>query len=63
MKTASDASKKAQAKYELNTVASIKIRFPKDLMLLIKEHAKNNNESINHYINRLVLDDLEKHKQ
>lgn len=55
-----EAQKKANRKYEIEKTENIRIRVPIGKKELIKSCAKNNGESINAMINRLINNELKK---
>ena len=57
---ATDAIRKATAKYDAEKVDSIRFRVPKGKKALIKETADANGESINSMLNRLVDNEIER---
>lgn len=59
---ASEAQKKASIKYEEEKVESVRFRVPKGKKRLIQKCAKENGESVNGLLNRLVDDEIAKHK-
>jgi len=60
MATVSKAQQRAVIKYMKNNYDEIKIRVPKGKKDIIKEYASKNNESLNGFINRLILETIEK---
>ena len=59
MKT-SPALKKAMAKYDKETMESIRFRLPKGKRDLVKKCAEKNNESVNAMLTRLVDAEINK---
>lgn len=57
---ATPALKKAIAKYDKETMESIRFRLPKGKRDLVKKCAEKNNESVNSMLNRLVDEEIKK---
>ena len=49
-----EAQKRAHKKYETETVESVRFRVPKGKRSIIQDCAKQNGESVNEMLNRLV---------
>jgi len=56
----SEAHKRANAKYDQESVDSIRFRVPKGKKALIKQCAEKNSESVNSMLNRLVDVEIER---
>ena len=57
------AQKKAAEKYLKNSVDDIKIRVPKGEKAIIKAHAEQRNESMNHFIIRAINETMTRDSQ
>ena len=57
---ATDAQRKATAKYDAEKIDSVRFRVPKGKKALIQETAKANGETINGMLNRLVDKEIER---
>ena len=55
-----ESIKRAQAKYEAESVENIRFRVKKGKKALIQKCAQKNNESVNAMLNRLVDDEISK---
>lgn len=62
MSPVSEAQKKASEKYVKNNYDEIKVRVPKGKKEMIQNHATQQNESTNAFINRAVNEAMERDK-
>ena len=61
--TSSDALKRAIKKYDQEKVDRIIFRVPKGKKEIIQEHASQNNESVNAFINRAISEAMTRDMQ
>ena len=62
MSPLSDARKKANAKYNAKAYDRINIAAPKGRKAQLQEHTATTNESINAFINRAIVNEMERDK-
>ena len=55
-----DAKKKAAEKYLKESVEDIRIRVPKGQKSIIKAHAEQQGESMNHFVTRAINETMER---
>lgn len=60
MAPVSKAQQKAVAKYMKNNYDEVKVRMPKGKKDKIKEHAKNQGESLNSFVNKAIDEKIER---
>ena len=57
------AQKRATAKWQREKVEEIKFRVPKGQKAIIHEHVAKRGESVNAFLNRAVIETIEREKQ